>query len=173
MQETLVQQSPESSHSLPVLYKKDNSQSADYNPIQGAIQLWATLSDKNTAVVYQQASSKTWQIFKQAIAVVLFLFALLIALIIWVLGIAFQSGQYFRNWLEIKQPNLDEIVSTLFKYLLLPLERAYQLSASFIKEYLGWEIKFDPLRGKSPATKLEETNAFATVSSESSSTKDV
>jgi hypothetical protein len=173
MQETLVQPTPKSPTSFPVLYQKDNSQPIDYNPIQGVIQLWATLSDKDTAVVYQKASDKTWQLFKQVIAVVLFLFALLIALIIWVLGIAFQSGQNFRNWLEIKQPNLDEIASALFKHLVWPLERAYQWSASFIKEYLGWEIKFDPLTENSPAMKLEETNAFATVSSESSSTKDV
>jgi hypothetical protein len=106
---------------------------------------YGLLSDKETAVVYQQASSKTWQLFKQAIAVVLFLFALLIALIIWVLGIAFQSGQSFRNWLEIEQPNLDEIASLLFKYFVRTLERAYQWSASFIKEYLGWEIKFNSL----------------------------
>jgi hypothetical protein len=147
MQETLVKQSPESPQSLPVLYKKDNSQSIDsnYHPIQGAIKLWATLSDKETAVVYQQASSKTWQLFKQAIAVVFFLLALLIALMIWVLGIAFQSGQSFRNWLEIEQPNLDEIASLLFKYFVLTLQRPYQWSASFIKKYLGWEIKFNPL----------------------------
>lgn len=155
MQQTLIQQSPESPNSLPVLYKRDNFQPIENNPIQRAIQLWATLSDKDTAVVYQQAAGKTWQIFKQAIAFVLFLFALLVALTIWVLGIAFQSGQNLRNWLEIKQPNLDEIASALFKFLVWPLERAYKWAVSFIKEYLGWEIKFDQPTVESPANKPE------------------
>ncbi|MEA5573823.1 hypothetical protein [Calothrix sp. UHCC 0171] len=155
MQETLMKQSPTSPNSLPVLYKRDNLQPVDHNPIQGAIQLWATLSDKDTGVVYQQAAGKTWLIFKQAIAVILFLLTLIIALTIWAFGIAFQSGQKFRNWLEIKQPNLDEVASVLFKFLVWPLERAYEWATSFIKEYLGWEIKFDLSKLESPP---EETN---------------
>ncbi|MDJ0616790.1 MAG: hypothetical protein QNJ63_08595 [Calothrix sp. MO_192.B10] len=150
MQETLIKENPPSPDCLPVLYKKDNFQPTDYNPIQGAIQLWATLSDKDTTVTYQQAAGKTWQIFKQAIAIVLFLLALTIALTIWMLGIAFQSGQNLRNWLEIKQPNLDEVAYALFKFLVWPLERAYEWSASFIKEYLGWEITFEPPKVEPP-----------------------
>jgi len=157
MQETLIKQSPASSKNLPVLYRSENFQPIDNNPIQEAIQLWATLSDTDTTVTYQKAALKTWLIFKQLITVILFLLSLVTALIIWVLGLAFQSGQQFRNWLEVKQPNLNEIVSVLFKFLVWPLERAYEWSAAFIKEYLGWEIKFDPLTAKSPANKQEET----------------
>ena len=168
MQETVVKQSQEGSSSLPVLYKRDDFQSIQWNPIQGAIQLWATLNEKDTVVIYQQAAAKSWELLKQAIAVIFFLFRLLIALIIWVCGIAFQSGLNFRNWLEIKQPTLDEILSALFKVLLWSLNHAYQWAASFIKKYLGWEIKFDHLTAKSPATKPEETPAFPASSSESS-----
>ncbi len=149
MQETVVKQSQESVSSLPVLYKGDD-------PIQGAMQLCRILSEKDTVVVYQQAAGKTWDLLKQATAVIYFLFRLLIALIIWVWGIAFQSGRYFRNWLEVKQPNLDEITSALFKYLVWSAKRAYEWSASFIKKYLGWEIKFDPPTVESPP---EETTA--------------
>ncbi|BAZ03837.1 hypothetical protein [Calothrix sp. NIES-3974] len=159
MQETLVTKSTESPN-LPVLYKRDNTQPTEYNPIQGAMQLWATLSDKDTAIVYQQAGNKTWQIFKQAIAVILFLLALVVALVIWVWGIAFQSGQSLRNWLEIKQPNLEELTSALFRFLARPLERVYAWAASFIKEYLGWEIKFDSPSEESPSIELsQETTA--------------
>jgi hypothetical protein len=170
MQETVVKQSQESLSSLPVLYKRDDfqPQPIQYNPIQGAIQLWATLLEKDTVVVYQQAAGKTWELFKQAIAVIFFLFRLLIALIIWVWGIAFQSGLNFRNWLEVKQPTLDEIVSALIKVFVWPLSHAYQWAGSFIKKYLGWEIKFDPIAAKSPATKPEETTASPAPSSQSS-----
>ncbi len=160
MQETLMKQSPTSPNSLPVLYKRDNVQPTENNPIQGAIQLWSTLSDKDTGVVYQQAASKTWLIFKQAIAVILFLLTLIIALTIWAFGIAFQSGQKFRNWLEIKQPNLDEVASALFQFLASPLERAYKWAESFVKEYLRWEIKFEQTKPESPTNKVKDTTSI-------------
>jgi hypothetical protein len=166
MKETVVKQSQESLTSLPVLYKRDDFQSIQSNPIEGAIQLWATLNEKDTVVMYQQAVGKTWEIFKQAMAVIFFLFRLLIALIIWVCGIAFHSGLNFRNWLEVKQPTLDEIVSALLKVLVWSSNHAYEWAASFIKKYLGWEIKFDSLTPKSPATKPEETTASPAPSSE-------
>ncbi len=167
MQQSVVKQSQEGSSSLPVLYKRDDFQPIQCNPIQGAIQLWATLNEKDTVVIYQQAVGKTWELFKQAIAVLFFLFRLLIAFIIWVCGIAFQSGLNFRNWLEVKQPTLDEIVSALLQVVVWSPNHAYQWAASFIKKYLGWEIKFDPLTPKSPATKPEETTASVAPSSES------
>ncbi|WP_144416025.1 hypothetical protein [Calothrix sp. 336/3] len=152
-----MKQNPTSPNSLPVLYKRDNIQPTENNPIQGAIQLWATLSDKDTAVVYQQAAGKTWLIFKQAIAVVLFLFALITALNIWVLGIAFKSGQKLRNWLEVKQPNLHEITSALLQLLASPLERAYKWAESFVKEYLRWEIKFEQTKPESHTNQGKDT----------------
>jgi hypothetical protein len=161
MQETVIKQSPASPTSLPVLYNRNNDQSIESNSIQGAIQLWATLSDKETAVVYQQAADKTWQICKQAITVILFLLTLIIALTIWVFGIAFQSGQKLRNWLEIKQPNLDEVASALFQFLASPLERAYKWAESFVKEYLRWEIKFEQTKPESPTkNKVKDTTGI-------------
>ncbi|MDZ8055881.1 MAG: hypothetical protein RMX68_016570 [Aulosira sp. ZfuVER01] len=169
MQETVVKQSQESLSSLPVLYKSEDSQPIQYNPIQEAIQLWVNLSQKDTVVVYQQAAGKTWNLFKQAIALISFLFFLLIALIIWVWGIAFQSGAYVRAWLEVEQPTLEETISAFLKVLLWPFERAYEWSSSFIKKYLGWEIKFNPLPEKSPTTNPEKTTASGTAISKSSS----
>jgi hypothetical protein len=169
MQETVVKQSQESLSSLPVLYTRDDSQSIQYHPIQGAIQLWATLSEKDTVVVYQQAAGKTWELIKQVFTVIFFLFSLVIALIIWAWGIAFQSGLNFRNWLEVKQPTLGEIVSALLIYLAWSFKHAYEWAASFIKKYLGWEIKFEPPTAKSPGTQLEEATGKAVAASESSS----
>ncbi|OUL35148.1 hypothetical protein [Nostoc sp. 106C] len=169
MQETVVKQSQESVNSLPVLYKSEDSQPIQYNPIQQAIQLWETLSQKDTVVVYQQAAGKTWDLFKQAIALISFSFFLLIALIIWVWGIAFQSGSYFRAWLEVEQPTLEQTISALLKFLLWPFERVYEWSSSFIKKYLGWEIKFNSIPAKSPSTQPEKTTASGAVLSETSS----
>lgn len=141
MQETPIEQSSPS-NSLPVLYKKDNYQSIVNDPSQEAIRLWTTLSDKDTAVTYQKALDKTWQIFKQIIPVVLFLLTLTIAVTVWTLGIAFHSGRNLRYWLEIEQPSPLELVYALFQFLASPLKLAYEWSVSFIKKYLGWEIKF-------------------------------
>jgi hypothetical protein len=156
MPETVVvQESQESLRNLPVLYIQDDSQRIQRNPIQQAIQLWANISDKKTIEVYQQAGGKTWDLFKQAIAVIFFLCQLLVALIIWVSGLAFQMGQTFRNKLEIEQPNLDQIISALFQLFLWPLARAYDWAAFFIKKYLGWD---NPLTTKSSATEPEKTD---------------
>ncbi|OUL37352.1 hypothetical protein BV372_02865 [Nostoc sp. T09] len=167
MQETVIKQSQESVSSLPVLYKSEDSQPIKYNPIQEAIQLWETISQKDTVVIYQQAAAKTWNLFKQAIALISFLFFLLIALIIWVWGIAFQSGSYFRAWLEVEQPTIEQTTSAFLKFLLWPFERAYEWSNSFIKKYLGWEIKFNAIPAKSPSTQPEKTAASGAVLSES------
>ncbi|MDJ0674766.1 MAG: hypothetical protein QNJ36_05205 [Calothrix sp. MO_167.B42] len=150
MPETSIKQIPSSPDCFPVLYKKENFLPAEYNSIQGAIKLWATLSDKDTIATYQQAAGKTWQILKQLFAIVLFLLTLIIALTIWMSGIAFQSGQNLRNWLEIKQPNLDEVAYALFKPLVRFLERAYEWSISFIKEHLGWKMKAEHPKVESP-----------------------
>jgi hypothetical protein len=155
MQETVVQQSQESLRNLPVLYRQDDSQIIQHNPIQQAIQLWANISDKKTVEVYQQATGKTWDIFQQAIAVIFFLCQLLVALIIWVSGLAFQMGQTFRNKLEIEQPSFNQIISALYQLFLWPLARAYDWATYFIKKYLGWD---NPLAKKTSATKPENTD---------------
>lgn len=163
----MVKQSQESLSSLPVLYRSEDSQILKYNPVQEGVQLWATLTDKDTVFVYQQAVEKTCNIFKQAIAVIFFLCQLTIALIIWVSGLSFQLGQIFRNKLEVEQPNLAQIISAVLQFLLWPLQLAYNWAASFIKQYLGWD---NPLITNSPAIKPKEIPASGETTKESSST---
>ncbi|MBO3460121.1 hypothetical protein G7B40_035250 [Aetokthonos hydrillicola Thurmond2011] len=168
MQKTVVEQTQKNLMNLPVLYKQDNSQIIQYNPIQEAIELWANISDNKTGEIYRQAASKTWDIFKQAVAIIFFLCKLLIASIIWISGLAFQTGQIFRNKLEVEQPTLDQIISYLFQFLLWPFARAYDWAASFIKKYLGWD---KPLTAKSSAIEPQQMSNSGVTSIESSSTK--
>ena len=160
MQETVLKQSQQSLSNLPVLYTRDDSQSIEYNPIQGVVQLYTTLSEKETLVVYQKAAEKTWELFKQAFGVILFLVRLLIALIIWAYGIAYQSGYHLRNWLEVEQGTPDIILFALLKFLKQAGKHAYEWATSFIKKYLGLEIKFNnSITEKPSATETEETTA--------------
>ncbi|MFN6570949.1 hypothetical protein [Dendronalium sp. ChiSLP03b] len=170
MPETEVQQSQKSFNSLPVLYTRDDSQPIQYNPIQEITQLWKTLSEEDTSSVYQQAALKTWNIFKKAITLVVFLFLLLAALIIWVWGIGFRSGLHFRTWIETKQPTLDELFLAFLKILLWPFERIFDWANSFIKDFFGWEIKFDSPEPESTSTTGEVVTVPASASSESSLT---
>ncbi len=149
MPEPVVKQSQE----LPVLYTRDNSKLIQGGPVQReAIQLGETFSNKETAVVYQQAAEKTWKLFKQAIALFFHLFLLLIALIIWVWGISFECGFNFRKWIEVEQPTIDEIIFRLFKFLVWPLKRIYEWANAFLKEHLGWD---NPLKPKPSSTTSE------------------
>jgi len=142
MQETIVQPSQESIRNLPVLYKQDESQIIQQNPIQQAIQLWWNITDQKTVEIYQKAVCKTWDLFKQAFGVIFFLCQLFIALMIWTSGLVFQMGRIFRNKLEIEQPTIEQIISAVFHVFFCPLARIYDWAASFIKKYLGWDNPF-------------------------------
>jgi hypothetical protein len=156
MQETAVQQSQESLRNLPVLYKPEQSQLIQQHPMQQAIQLWANIADQQTVAVYQQAAGKTWDLFRQAIAIIFFLCQLLIALIIWVSGLAFQLGRILRYKVEVETPTLDQMVSALCQVFLWPLAWAYDWATSFIKKYLGWD---NPLTTKSSSSQSVDTAA--------------
>ncbi len=167
MQEnTIVKQSQESSSKGALLYTGD--QTIPCKPVEGAIEtLCNTISEEDTITVYQKAAGKTWNLIVQVIAIIIFLFRLSIALIIWVWGIAFKSGQYFRKWLESNQPTFNEIVYAVFEALGRPLNRLYQWAASLIKKYLGWEVNFEDPTAKSSTTKAEDTTNTTPTTSNS------
>ncbi|BCL33743.1 hypothetical protein [Nostoc sp. MS1] len=142
MQETVAQSSQESIRNLPVIYKPDESQIIQQNPIQQAIQLWVDFSDQKTVEIYQKAAGKSWDLFKQAFGVIFFLCQLFTALMIWTSGLVFQMGRIFRNKLEVEQPTIEQTLSAVFHVFLWPLARIYDWAASFIKKYLGWDNPF-------------------------------
>ncbi|NJR60600.1 MAG: hypothetical protein HC769_18250 [Cyanobacteria bacterium CRU_2_1] len=157
MPESAVDQRQNSHSSLiPMLYNKDDAY-IQISPVQEqATQLWAILSENDTAMVYQQAAAKTWKLLKQTIVLLVFLFVLLIALVVWIWGIGFQSGLQFRTWLETEHPTLDELMTVLLKVLLYPFERAFAWANWFIKTYLGWEIHFGSPPSESSSTQPEQ-----------------
>ncbi|BAY90670.1 MULTISPECIES: hypothetical protein [unclassified Tolypothrix] len=170
MPETKIQQSPTSLSSLPVLYTRDAAQPIQYNPFQEITQLFQTLFEEDTSSVYQKAGAKTWKIVKQIITVVTFLFLLLCALIIWVWGIGFKSGLYFRTWIETKKPSIDELIVAILKIILWPLERTFEWANSFIKDLFGWEIKFDESKAEPNSTTAGGEATPSPASSQSSQT---
>lgn len=161
MQAPMADQNQESQSSLVTL--SHDSSVAKYplqnNPVrEQAGQLWAILSQDDTATTYQQAAVKTWKLFKQAIILIFFLFVLLIALVFLLWGIGFQSGRQFRRWLEIKQPTLDDLLYIMLEIIVLPFKRAFEWANSFIKKYLGWEIQFDDLCPELVTANPQESN---------------
>lgn len=128
--------------------------------------LWATLSEKDTGTVYQQAATKTWKLLKQTITLLFFLWVLLVALIIWIWGIGFQSGLQFRTWLAVKKTTQNEIIPAILQFLFVwPLKGAVEWANEFVKKYLGWEVEFNPIEpgsgspsAGSPETKSPETS---------------
>lgn len=113
------------------------------NPIQFfATELWQTLSERDTAVTYKQFFTKTFKLLAQAIALLFFLILLVVAVIIWLWGVGFQSGRLFREWLVTKQPTEVQILSAIARLILWPIEKAIAWATDFVKNYLGWEIDF-------------------------------
>ncbi|MUG97777.1 hypothetical protein F7734_37900 [Scytonema sp. UIC 10036] len=151
MQETVVEQNQKYRNDIkPLLYNRNDAY-VQINPVQEqATKLWTTLSKKDTADAYQKAGATTWTVLKQAIALLVFSVVLLVALIFWVWGIGFQAGFQFRQWLEVKQPNLDEVIALVLKILLWPFVLAFQWANWFVKNYLGLEIRFE--QPKPPST---------------------
>lgn len=125
------------------------------NPIQFfATELWQTLSERDTAVTYKQFFTKTFKLLAQAIALLFFLILLVVAVIVWVWGVGFQSGRLFREWLITKEPTEVQILSAIARVLLWPIEKATAWATKFVKDYLGWKIDFEKCKSlfSSPST---------------------
>ncbi len=134
-----------------------------------ASKIWETLSAKDTGDVYWQAVVKTWRLLKQTIALLFFLWILLVALIIWVWGIGFKGGLHFRTWLEVKQPPLDKVAATCLKgFFVWPFERIFEWASNFVKKHLGWEVEFTPITSESTPTKSESTSVKSAEAKQSS-----
>lgn len=106
--------------------------SAHPNPIQiYSTALCETLSERETAVIYNQAISKTWMILKQAISLLFFLALFAIALILSIWGIGYALGLALG-----KDP--DKMQRDLLTQLQLPLKRLTQWADQYVKRYLPW-----------------------------------
>lgn len=144
-------------NTLPVLYNKTGIISASYDPGQEISQLLSMLHEEDTANTYQKAAEKTWTLFKRLTMLILFTFSLIIALLIWLYGIGFQAGFYFRKWLEVERPPIEKVTSLILDYLSWPFRKAYDWAKWFVKEYLHWEVSFDDANSQPPTSTSTET----------------
>jgi hypothetical protein len=132
-----------------------NEGSETFSPVRAAQyqvdQLWAVLREENTADAYQQAGAKTWKLFKHLVALLLYVWLLLLAIVIWIWGIGFQSGYYFRKWISDEEPTSVEIVTACLKVLLLPFAWAYAWASEFVHSQLGWKNPLEEETADTPS----------------------
>ncbi|MBD1823622.1 hypothetical protein H6F51_14125 [Cyanobacteria bacterium FACHB-DQ100] len=108
--------------------------SAQTTPIQiYSTALWETLTERETAVIYKQALSKTWMLLKQAIALLFFLLLFAIALIFSIWGIGFALGAALGQ-------DPDKMQQDLITQLQSSLQRLVGWADDYVKRYLpGWQ----------------------------------
>jgi hypothetical protein len=136
------------------------------NPIQFfAAELWQTLSERDTAVTYKQFFAKTFKLLAQVLALLFFLFLLVVAVIVWLWGVGFQSGRLFREWLVTKQPTEIQILSAMARLILWPIEKAIAWATDFVKNYLGWEIDFAKCQSLFSSSSTSQTPPAANTES--------
>ena len=82
------------------------------NPINyQAIELWQTLSERDTILTFRQAGIKAWQLLQQAGRLLFLLSLLFFVVVIWLWSVAYRSGRDFRYWLETAQVSPEKLVS--------------------------------------------------------------
>lgn len=159
MPETIEKQTQGLVNYSPTLYKENGSKLIQYNPIAELSELFSLLSASDTSTAYQKAAEKTWLLLKKTIVLLLFVFCLIVAMPIWVSGIGFQMGFKFREWLEKEQPSLEQIISRILDFVAYPFKQAYAWANWFVKQYLNWEVSFDPARSTAASTAASTSNS--------------
>ncbi len=88
------------------------------NPINyQAIELWQTLSDKDTTLTFKQAALKTWKLLQQAGRLVFLVTLFFVVIVVWLWSVAYRSGKDFRHWLETAQVSPEKLFSTTLDIL--------------------------------------------------------
>jgi hypothetical protein len=172
MQAPMTDQNQESHSnlvSLP-LYGVVGKDALQNNPVREQVmQLLAILSEEDTSVTCQQTASKTWRLFQQVAVLIFFLCTLFVALIFWLWGVGYQSGVYFRRWVDVKQPTTNDLLLGMLEIIMWPFKQALNWANSFVKKYLGLEIQFDFLTPELVSGKSKEDTISPPASGESSS----
>ncbi|MBE9199606.1 MULTISPECIES: hypothetical protein [unclassified Nodularia (in: cyanobacteria)] len=88
------------------------------NPINyQAIELWQTLSDKETTLTFKQAAIKTWKLLQQAGRLLFLVSLFFVVVVVWLWSVAYRSGKDFRYWLETAQVSPETLFSTTLDIL--------------------------------------------------------
>ncbi|QZZ20617.1 hypothetical protein J5X98_25880 [Leptothermofonsia sichuanensis E412] len=135
------------------------------NPIKAAAwNFWYTLSDSETKTIYQLALSKTWELLKQVVRLVVLLTLLLGTVAVWLWSVSFQGGRSLRAWLETKNPTLPEILSAGQALISGVLRTILKWIQTQLKNQYGLEIKLPPI------PELQPPDSITTTISDSSAT---
>jgi hypothetical protein len=154
-----VNHASEASSGIPV-----QSQTAD---------LIKTLANPETGDTYKNAATITWNLLKKTTLLLFYLSVLVFGLFVWLCGIGFQGGHYFREWIEVKRPSLSEVVCAVLRAIAFPFVSLYHWAATMVRQTLGWEVQFNSIQpddetpsdsqqfSAAPATGAEPQNADA------------
>ncbi|PSR16857.1 hypothetical protein C8255_15635 [filamentous cyanobacterium CCP3] len=96
-------------------------------------------SDQATGETFKRSLGTALYVFKLMGALLLRLAVVGVAVVVWVWGLGFQLGYYFRKWIDNTSPTAEEIVCNVLWAIARPFVLLYQWANSF----LGWE---DPLK---------------------------
>jgi hypothetical protein len=111
------------------------------NPIQyQATALWQNLCDRDTGFAYKQALEKTWELLTQLIQLLFLSVLVIVAFVVWVWSLGFQSGRGFRNWMESENPSIEKLTSEIVKALLTPVKWFTNWVKSQLKQQLGVDV---------------------------------
>ncbi|MEM9482227.1 MAG: hypothetical protein AAGA83_00895 [Cyanobacteria bacterium P01_F01_bin.116] len=114
------------------------------------IELWETLSAKNTLDVFENALQSIWQVLKvlwriivQLIAIFSLLFLFFAAIIVWFWGIGFQAGRAFNSvTLDASQSAERQVVNALARIFLFPIWALSTWVKKQFKEKFDKDIEF-------------------------------
>jgi hypothetical protein len=110
------------------------------NPIQyQAIELWQTLSDKDTKLTFKQAAIAFWKVLKQAARLVFLVGLFFLVVVVWFWSVAFRSGGDFRYWLETAMVSPEQLVAKIVEIITAPIKWFVKWAEVKRQELLGIE----------------------------------
>ncbi len=107
------------------------------NPIKyHASELWDTLRERETAIVYRQALHKTWFILRQVLALLFFVVLLAIALLVVIWGTGFTLGVALQKWIEHQDRQPEDFISAILQALRSPIDQFITWANQYVERYL-------------------------------------
>jgi hypothetical protein len=118
------------------------------NPIQyQAIELWQTLSDKDTKLTFKQGAIALWKVLKQAGRLVFLVGLFFVVVVVWFWSVAYRAGSDFRYWLETAMVSPEQLVAKTVEIITAPIKWFVKWSEVKLQELLGIE-KSTAITGK-------------------------
>ncbi len=123
------------------------------NPIQYQVaQLWQNLSEPDTGNIYQQAIAKTGELIQQFARLLFLCVLVVVALVISIWSLGFQSGRGLRMWMESENVAPLELTAVIAQGIWTPIGSIANWAQLQIKQLLGIDVTvFLPSDTNTPA----------------------